>query len=168
MYLNNYVSFAAKRYVVCYWMDHTMLCRQKKMYVYYKDMCQYWFWQLWCQNIFCTSVLKRNTCEVLSIEMLSVLSVLTLKYMLCVFFYNNCVCYVVKRYAVCITMSVMLSREPLFVCLWIPFKNIFDFTTAGDWDCVAAVERLPALHYCVDFIFLSFGIMGFIVELWNY
>ena len=45
-----------------------------------------------------------------------------------------------------------------------PFKNIFDFTTAGDWDCVAAVERLPALHYSVDFIFLSFGIMGFNVE----
>ena len=40
--------------------------------------------------------------------------------------------------------------------------------TAGDWDCVAAIERLPALHYSVDFIFLSFGIMGFIVELWNY
>ena len=49
-----------------------------------------------------------------------------------------------------------------------PFKNIFEFTTAGDWDCVAAVERLPALHYSVDFIFLSFGIMGFIVERWNY
>ena len=49
-----------------------------------------------------------------------------------------------------------------------PFKNIFDFTTAGDWDCVAAVVRLPALHYSVDFIFLSFGIMGFIMELWNY
>ena len=46
-----------------------------------------------------------------------------------------------------------------------PLKNIFDFTTAGDWDCVAAVERLPALHYSVYFIFLSFGIMGFIVEL---
>ena len=46
-----------------------------------------------------------------------------------------------------------------------PFKNIFDFTTAGDWDCVAAVERLPALHYSVDFIFLSFRIMDFIVEL---
>ena len=30
---------------------------------------------------------------------------------------------------------------------------------------VTAVERLPALHYSVDFIFLSFGIMGFIVEL---
>ena len=42
------------------------------------------------------------------------------------------------------------------------------FTTAGDWDCVAAVERLPAHHYSVDFIFLSFGIMGFIVELLNY
>ena len=39
------------------------------------------------------------------------------------------------------------------------------FTTAGGWDCVAAVERLPALHYSVDFIFLSFGIMGFIVGL---
>ena len=46
-----------------------------------------------------------------------------------------------------------------------PFKNIFDFTTAGDWDCVAAVGRLPALCYSVDFIFLSFRIMGFIVEL---
>ena len=46
-----------------------------------------------------------------------------------------------------------------------PFKNIFDFTTAGDWDCVAAVERLPALYYSVDLIFLSFGIMGIIVEL---
>ena len=51
---------------------------------------------------------------------------------------------------------------------WYPFKNIFDFTTAGDWNCEAAVERLPALHYSVDFIFLSFGIIGFIVELWNY
>ena len=30
---------------------------------------------------------------------------------------------------------------------------------------VAAVERLPALHYSVDFIFLSLWIMGFIVEL---
>ena len=39
------------------------------------------------------------------------------------------------------------------------------FSTAGDWDCVVALERLPALHYSVDFIFLSFGIMGFIVEL---
>ena len=37
--------------------------------------------------------------------------------------------------------------------------------TAGDWDCVATVEHLPALHYSVDFIFLFFGIMGFILEL---
>ena len=45
------------------------------------------------------------------------------------------------------------------------FKNTFDFTTAGDWDFVGVVERLPALHYSVDFIFMSFGIIGFIVEL---
>ena len=45
------------------------------------------------------------------------------------------------------------------------FKNTFDFTTAGDWDYVAVVDCLPALHYSVDFIFLSFGIMCFIVEL---
>ena len=37
-----------------------------------------------------------------------------------------------------------------------PFKNIFDFTTSGDLDCVAVVDSLPALHYSVDFIFLSF------------
>ena len=48
------------------------------------------------------------------------------------------------------------------------FKNTFDLTTAGDWDYVAVVERLPALYYSVDFIFSSFGIMGFIVELKNY
>ena len=41
----------------------------------------------------------------------------------------------------------------------------FDFTTTGDWDCVAAVDRLIAPHYNVDFIFLPFGIVGFIVEL---
>ena len=28
---------------------------------------------------------------------------------------------------------------------------------------MAAIESLPALHYSVDFIFLSLGIMGFIV-----
>ena len=47
----------------------------------------------------------------------------------------------------------------------ITFKNIFDFTTAGDWDFVAVVDRLHALYYSVDLIFLSFGIMCFIVEL---
>ena len=46
-----------------------------------------------------------------------------------------------------------------------PFKNIFDFATAGDWDCVAALERLPALHYSVYFIFSSFGTW---VSLWNF
>ena len=44
-------------------------------------------------------------------------------------------------------------------------RFILDFTTTGDWDCVAAVERLLALHYSVDFTFMSFRIMGFIVEL---
>ena len=35
---------------------------------------------------------------------------------------------------------------------------VFDFTTAGDWDCVAAVERLPVLHYSVDFISCPLGL----------
>ena len=45
------------------------------------------------------------------------------------------------------------------------FKEIFVFATTGDWDCIAAVESLPALHFSVDFIFLSIGIMGSILEL---
>ena len=45
------------------------------------------------------------------------------------------------------------------------YKNIFNFSTAGDRDCVAAIERLSALYYSVDFIFVSFGIMDSIVEL---
>ena len=53
----------------------------------------------------------------------------------------------------------------VFVFKGYPLKNILDLTTAGDWDCLAAVEHLPALHDSVDFIFLSFGILGFIVEL---
>ena len=57
------------------------------------------------------------------------------------------------------------SFSAVFASKGYPYKNIFDCTTAGDWDSVAAVERLPALHLSVDFIFLSFGIMGFIVEL---
>ena len=55
-------------------------------------------------------------------------------------------------------------EKDLILFLWVLHKEL-DLTTAGDWDCVAAVERLPVLHYSVDFIFLSFGIMGFIVEL---
>ena len=43
--------------------------------------------------------------------------------------------------------------------------NIFDFTIAGDWDYEAVENQLPALHYGVDFIFLSFGILDSIVEL---
>ena len=55
--------------------------------------------------------------------------------------------------------------DAVFASKGYPFKNIFDFSTADDWDCLAAVERQPALHYSVDFIFLFFGIMDFIVEL---
>ena len=55
-------------------------------------------------------------------------------------------------------MHSLLSNDNIF-------KNIFDFATAGEWDCVAAVECLPALHFSVDFMLLSFEIMGFIVEL---
>ena len=45
--------------------------------------------------------------------------------------------------------------------------NRFDFTTAGDWDCVVGIERLPAPlpHHSVDFIVLSFGITYSIMEL---
>ena len=57
------------------------------------------------------------------------------------------------------------SNQAIYELLLQPFKNIFDFTTSGDWDCAAAVERLPTFHFTVDFIFLSFGVMGFIVEL---
>ena len=47
--------------------------------------------------------------------------------------------------------------DALFASKGSHFKNIFYFTTAGDWDCVAAVERLPVLHYCVDFISCPLG-----------
>ena len=49
-----------------------------------------------------------------------------------------------------------------------PLTKTFDLTTSGDSYNVAVVERLPALYYSAYFIFLSFGIMGFIVELKNY
>ena len=49
--------------------------------------------------------------------------------------------------------------DAFFASKGYPFKNIFDFTTAGDG------RSLPVLHCSVDFSFLSFGIMGFIVEL---
>ena len=44
------------------------------------------------------------------------------------------------------------------------FKNTFDYTTAGDWDYVAVVGRLPALHYSVDFFSCPLGSW---VLLWN-
>ena len=68
-------------------------------------------------------------------------------------------------------MDYMYSLEPpqffgaVFTSKGYPFKNIFDFTTAGDWDCVATVECFPALHYILDLIFLSLGSW---VSLWNF
>ena len=74
-----------------------------------------------------------------------------------------------QKWVSSVSLKLKCSKAAFFGAVFAskghPFKNIFDFTTAGDWDCVAAVERLPAIHYSVDFIFLSFGIMGFIVEL---
>ena len=35
--------------------------------------------------------------------------------------------------------------DAFFASKGYPFKDIFDFTTAGERDCVSAVERLPAL-----------------------
>ena len=43
-------------------------------------------------------------------------------------------------------MVCVHSKAVVLILLFSAFKNIFDFTTAGDWDCVAAVELLPALH----------------------
>ena len=45
------------------------------------------------------------------------------------------------------------------------FKNIFDLFTAGDWDCVAVVERLPALYYSVELFSCPLGSW---VLLWNF
>ena len=87
---------------------------------------------------------------------------------------SKCSCRKLKQSAsICNDNFIIIDphQEKIYFKVWppeYPFKNVFDFTTAGDWDCVAAIERLPALHYSVNYIFLSFGIMGFIVELWNY
>ena len=61
--------------------------------------------------------------------------------------------------------TCVTDLSAVFASKGYPFKNLFDFTTAGDWDCVVAVERLPALHYSVDFIFLSLVSW---VSLWNF
>ena len=51
----------------------------------------------------------------------------------------------------------VLKVKTVFASKGYPFNNIFDFTTAGDWDCVAAVKRLPALHYSVDLFSCPLG-----------
>ena len=54
-----------------------------------------------------------------------------------------------------------------FVAILLSFMQLVEEYLVSLKGCLAAVERLPALHYSVDFIFLSFGIMSFIVELWG-
>ena len=54
-----------------------------------------------------------------------------------------------------------------FICNFVKSLNIFYFNIQSltspyyTCTCVAAVERLPALHYSVEFIFLSFGMWNF-------
>ena len=43
------------------------------------------------------------------------------------------------------------------------FRNVFEFSAAGERNSVVAVERLHVLHYSVDFIFLPFTITNFSV-----
>ena len=73
-------------------------------------------------------------------------------------------CKVIKRLAktlmYCSRLHAWWSTQS-----WLATLFSSEGRTSGDWDCVAAIERLPALHYSVYFIFLSFGIMGFVVEL---
>ena len=58
--------------------------------------------------------------------------------------------------------SLVQFLSAVFASKGYPFKNIFDFTTNGHRDCVAAVERLPALHYIVDLFSCPLG------SLWNF
>ena len=62
--------------------------------------------------------------------------------------------------------SILDTKGQITVATPTPiFTRLIGLITAGDWDCVAVVERLLALHYSVDFIFMSFGIMRFFWEL---
>ena len=48
------------------------------------------------------------------------------------------------------------------------FKSIYIWPHYRYCYCVALVEHLRVLHYSVEFMFLSFGIMTAIAELWNH
>ena len=70
-----------------------------------------------------------------------------------------------NRFLVCMKDALPQKTNTVYQCLldyWLLtdslFKNIFDFITNGDSDCVGAVERLLFIHYSVDLIFVSFGI----------
>ena len=61
-----------------------------------------------------------------------------------------------------------LNGQPIIWCnlCFNRFKNIFDFTTYSLWQrlCGGGRTSLPLLHFSLNFIFLSIGIVG----LWNH
>ena len=73
------------------------------------------------------------------------------------FFFNLQIIYTFACVSSCCCHSLVID-------MWLMH---FLFPICQLWSCkaVSAVERLPALHYSADFIFLYFWIMGFIVEL---
>ena len=63
---------------------------------------------------------------------------------------------------------IKFALSALIFCAFFASKehtHVFNCTTAGDRDCVAAVKRLHALHYSVDLMILSFGINVSIFEI---
>ena len=56
-------------------------------------------------------------------------------------------------------MHTLVSKE-------YTFKNTFDFTTAGGWECVAAIERLSLPFTIVKILFSC--PLGSWVSFWNF
>ena len=62
----------------------------------------------------------------------------------------------------------IISRSPNLINPSPALNIVSNVKLPSWWETLQSTARLPALHYSVDFIFLPFGIMGFIVELRNY
>ena len=59
-------------------------------------------------------------------------------------------------------LSVQNNLKTLqwFLCFQkITVLRVYLTTAADEWDCVVAEERLHILHYRVNFIFVTFGIL---------
>ena len=62
--------------------------------------------------------------------------------------------------------NMCINRYQCIINGWLFRANLVKGDNSGRYNIINNKrELLPALHYIVDFIFLSFGIMGFIVEL---